>query len=87
MRKLILALLLTLMAASLAAADTLYLRDGRAVRGTVLGFISGRFAVRLTAAIGPPLASQARLAISSSSARATSSVSRLKGVRWMMRVT
>jgi hypothetical protein len=48
MKKLILALLLILMAASIAFADTIYLRDGRTVRGTVLGFVSGRFAVRLT---------------------------------------
>jgi hypothetical protein len=58
MRKLILALLILLMAAAVAAADTIYLRDGRAVRGTVLGFVSGRFAVRLTAAIGPPTTMQ-----------------------------
>lgn len=58
MRKLILALLITIMAASLAAADTLYLRDGRTVRGTVLGFVNGRFAVRLTAAVSPPTTMQ-----------------------------
>jgi hypothetical protein len=51
MRKIIFALLITIMAATFAAADTIYLRDGRAVRGTVLGFVSGRFAVRLTAAV------------------------------------
>jgi len=51
MRKLILALLITLMTAALASADTLYLRDGRTVRGTVLGFVSGRFAVKLTEAV------------------------------------
>jgi hypothetical protein len=48
MRKVILAFLLILMAASIAFADTIYLRDGRTVRGTVLGFINGRFVVRLT---------------------------------------
>ena len=53
MRKLVLALLITIMAATFAVADTVYLRDGRTVRGTVLGFVNGRFAVRLTAAIGP----------------------------------
>jgi hypothetical protein len=51
MKKIILALLITVLAATFAAADTVYLRDGRAVRGTVLGFVSGRFAVRLTAAV------------------------------------
>jgi hypothetical protein len=58
MRKLILALLIALMAATVAAADTLYLRDGRTVRGTVLGFVNGRFAVRLTAAVTPPTTMQ-----------------------------
>ena len=58
MRKIILALLITITAATLAAADTIYLRDGRTVRGTVLGFTSGRFAVRLTAAVAPPTTMQ-----------------------------
>jgi hypothetical protein len=58
MRKIVLAFLVTIMAATFAAADTIYLRDGRTVRGTVLGFISGRFAVRLTAAVGPPTTMQ-----------------------------
>lgn len=48
MRKIILAFLMTIMTASLAAADTLYLRDGRTVRGTLLGFINGRFVFRAT---------------------------------------
>jgi hypothetical protein len=47
MRKIILALAITLFAASFVAADTIYLRDGRTVRGTLLGFISGRFVVRV----------------------------------------
>ncbi|MGH9880259.1 MAG: hypothetical protein ACRD6N_02390, partial [Pyrinomonadaceae bacterium] len=47
MRRLLLALLTTLLLASFAMADTIYLRDGRTIRGTVLGFINGRFAVRL----------------------------------------
>ena len=58
MRKLILAFVVTIMAASLAAADTLTLRDGRTVRGTVLGFINGRFAVRLTENLDPPAVMQ-----------------------------
>lgn len=53
MRKIILALLITIMAASFAAADTIYLRNGQTVRGTVLGFVSGRFAVKLTAPFTP----------------------------------
>src|SRR5882724_11188762 len=33
---------------SIAAADTIYLRGGTTLRGTVLGFINGRFAIELT---------------------------------------
>ncbi|HLL70571.1 MAG TPA: hypothetical protein VK363_04010 [Pyrinomonadaceae bacterium] len=47
MKKIILALLLTVVCAPLALADTIYLRDGRSVRGTVIGFIGGRFAIRV----------------------------------------
>lgn len=47
MRRIILALTITLFATSFVAADTIYLRDGRQVRGTLLGFISGRFVVRV----------------------------------------
>lgn len=47
MRRTILAVTLVLAAATLAPADTIYLRDGRTLRGTVLGFINGRFAVRV----------------------------------------
>jgi hypothetical protein len=47
LKKIIIALLILLMAASVAAADTIYLRDGRTVRGTILGFVNGRFVVRL----------------------------------------
>jgi hypothetical protein len=47
MRKIILALTILLLAASFAAADTIYLRDGRTIHGTLLGFINGRFVVRV----------------------------------------
>lgn len=47
MKKLILALIIVMAAASLAAADTIYLHDGRTVRGTLLGFVNGRFVVRV----------------------------------------
>ncbi len=47
MRKIILALMILMAAASLGAADTIYLRDGRTVRGTLLGFVNGRFVVRV----------------------------------------
>ncbi len=58
MRKLILAFVVTIVAASLAAADTITLRDGRTVRCTVLGFVNGRFAVRLTEHLDPPATMQ-----------------------------
>ena len=47
MRKIILALTILLLTASFAGADTIYLRDGRTVNGTLLGFIGGRFVVRI----------------------------------------
>jgi hypothetical protein len=49
MKKFIFALLITLAAFSLVAADTITLRGGTTLRGNVLGFINGRFAVQLTA--------------------------------------
>ena len=56
MRQTVLKLTLTLtmlfMAATFAIADTIYLKDGRTVRGTVLGFINGRFAIRV--GVNPP---------------------------------
>ena len=47
MKKIILALAMLLCIASMAFADTIYLRDGRTIRGTLLGFINGRFVVRV----------------------------------------
>ena len=47
MKRIVLAFVLLMLTASGAAADTIYLRDGRVIRGTVLGFIGGRFAVRV----------------------------------------
>jgi hypothetical protein len=55
MKKLILALLITLAAVSVAAADTIYLRGGTTLRGTVLGFINGRFAIQLTSSATLPV--------------------------------
>src|ERR1700693_823335 len=49
MRKIILALVIVLFAASFVAADTIYLRDGRTIHGTLMGFINGRFGVRVSA--------------------------------------
>ena len=53
MRKIILALTIVLFAASFAVADTIYLRDGRTIRGTLLGFVNGRFVVRVSSRVGP----------------------------------
>jgi hypothetical protein len=53
MRRAILAFTLVCLAAAAASADTLYLRDGRVVRGTVIGFIGGRFAVRVNTPATP----------------------------------
>ncbi len=50
MKKLILALVVMLAAVSIASADTIFLRSGTSIRGTVLGFINGRFAIQLTSA-------------------------------------
>src|ERR1043165_9458094 len=47
MRKFLLALLILISAATFAAADTIYLRDGRTIQGTLLGFVNGRFVVRV----------------------------------------
>ena len=50
MRRIILALMLVMLASVSAVADAIHLRDGRVVRGTVIGFIGGRFAVRVNTA-------------------------------------
>jgi hypothetical protein len=47
MRKVILALIFVIATATFAFADTIVLRDGRTIRGTVLGFVNGRFVVRV----------------------------------------
>src|SRR5438874_11234857 len=47
MRKLLLAIFFVLIAVTVAAADTIYLRDGRQLRGTLLGFQNGRFVFRV----------------------------------------
>lgn len=47
MRKTVLVLMIVLLTVSLAAADTIYLHDGRTVHGTLIGFINGRFAMRV----------------------------------------
>jgi hypothetical protein len=47
MKKFLLALLIVFATATFAAADTIHLRDGRQVRGTLLGFINGQFVMRV----------------------------------------
>jgi hypothetical protein len=47
MKKILLAFLIVISAVSFAFADTIYLRDGRQIRGTLLGFVNGRFVVRV----------------------------------------
>ncbi|HEY6232777.1 MAG TPA: LecA/PA-IL family lectin [Pyrinomonadaceae bacterium] len=55
MKKLILLLILVLSSVSIAAADTIYLRGGATLRGNVLGYINGRFAIQLTSAATIPV--------------------------------
>jgi PA-IL-like protein len=57
MKKIILALLITLASLSVVAADTIYLRGGTTLRGNLLGFINGRFAIQLTAGATVPVRS------------------------------
>lgn len=68
MKKIILALTIMLLAASFVAADTIYLRDGRQVRGTLLGFISGRFVIRVDGRDAPNTGPEARAGVSKKSA-------------------
>lgn len=49
MKKLIFSFLTMLLLTSVTAADTLYLRDGRSLSGTLLGFIDGRFVFKVSA--------------------------------------
>src|ERR1051325_62225 len=58
MKRIIFALLITLAAASFVAADTIYLRSGTAIRGNVLGFINGRFAIQLASPATLPVANR-----------------------------
>ena len=47
MRRILFAFLIVISAVSFAFADTIFLRDGRQIRGTLLGFVNGRFVVRI----------------------------------------
>ena len=55
MKKLILVFMIVLGSVSIAAADTIFLRSGTSLRGNVLGFINGRFAIQLTATATIPV--------------------------------
>ena len=56
----LLTVLTMLLLSGVALGDTLYLRDGRALRGTLIGFINGRFAFRVadTASTTRPVSPQ-----------------------------
>jgi hypothetical protein len=47
MRRILLAFLILIGSVSFAFADTIFLRDGRQIHGTLLGFVNGRFVVRV----------------------------------------
>ena len=49
MKKLIFSFFTMLLLTSVTIGDTLYLRDGRSLRGTLLGFIDGRFVFKVSA--------------------------------------
>jgi hypothetical protein len=70
MKKIVFALLITLAAVSIAAADTIYLRSGITLRGNVLGYLNGRFVIQLTAPATLPVRTDNR---TSNSTQPTSS--------------
>jgi hypothetical protein len=70
MKKIVFALLITLAAVSIAAADTIYLRSGVTLRGNVLGYLNGRFVIQLTAPATLPVRTDNR---TSNSTQSTSS--------------
>src|SRR5262249_33122998 len=47
MKRILFAFLIMMSVASLPFADTIYLPDGRQIRGTLLGFVNGKFVVRV----------------------------------------
>ncbi|HEY5883736.1 MAG TPA: LecA/PA-IL family lectin [Pyrinomonadaceae bacterium] len=57
MKKIFLALVITFAAVTAAAADTVYLRGGTSLRGTLLGFVNGRFAFQLSQSATLPIRS------------------------------
>ena len=69
MKKILLALLITLAAVTAAAADTVYLRGGTSLRGTLLGFVNGRFAFQVNQTATLPVRSDNRNTTTSQSTR------------------
>lgn len=57
MKKIILALVFTLAACSVGLADTITMIGGTVLRGNVLGFVNGRFAIQLTSNATVPIRS------------------------------
>ncbi|MDT4969562.1 MAG: hypothetical protein QOJ64_4299 [Acidobacteriota bacterium] len=78
LRKIILAILLLVMAATVVAADTIYLRNGQTLQGTVLGYVNGRFAVKLTVAFTPQANTQSG---NNATVRTTSEVGEIVFIR------
>jgi hypothetical protein len=60
MKKIFLALVITLATVTVAAADTVYLRGGTSLRGTLLGFVNGRFAFQVNQTATLPVRSDNR---------------------------
>lgn len=71
MKKFILSLLIILAAVTMAAADNIYLRGGTMIRGNVLGFINGRFAIQLTAPATVPVRTDNRTSTGSTTTQPT----------------
>src|SRR5918993_2995504 len=69
MKKILLALLITLITVTAAAADTVYLRGGMSLRGTLLGFVNGRFAFQLSQSATLPVRSADRNTTSTQTTR------------------
>lgn len=69
MKKILLALVITLATVTAAAADTVYLRGGTSLRGTLLGFVNGRFAFQVNQAATLPVRSDNRNTTASQTTR------------------
>ena len=91
MKRIVLAFLILISSVSFAFADTIFLRDGRQIRGTLLGFINGRFVVRVenqsSSTAGSNVDRNRRDNDRSIFVRKKSTASKSKGVRSMIRAT